>query len=301
MIVTHDPHDVIHRLHAWASRKETVRAMLLTSTRASPNEPVDIFSDYDVVLVVVDIRPFFTDRSWLQDFGQVLVVYWDPISPEPDYGIEQTGNVTQYMDGLKIDFRLWPVALAQQIAQAPALPARLDAGYTVILDKDHLTEGMRPPTYRAYIPHRPTEDAYQACIQEFFSDAPYVAKCLWRDELLPARWCLDCDMKQIYLRQLLEWWIERDHGWSLPAGYLGKGLKKRLPPEIWSQLERTYVGAEIAENWEALFATIALFRRVAIDVAAHLGYTYPHDLDQRVTTYVRAMQGMDHVTGSMCP
>jgi aminoglycoside 6-adenylyltransferase len=300
MDATHDPHDVVRRLVQWADQQNLVRAMLLTSTRANPHAPVDIFSDYDVVLVVADIHPFFTDRSWLQDFGQVLVVYWDPIYPEPDYGIEQVGNVIQYADGLKIDFRLWPVALLHQITQAPVLPAVLDVGYTVLVDKDHLTDGMRPPTYSAYIPTRPTDETYQTVIQDFFSDAPYVAKCLWRDELLPAKWCLDYDMKHNYLRPMLEWRVERDHGWSVPTGALGKGLKKRLPPEIWSQLESTYVGAGIADNWEALFRTMALFRQVAIDVADDLGYTYPHDLDRRVTTYVQSLKELDHGTETDC-
>jgi aminoglycoside 6-adenylyltransferase len=300
MDATHDPHDVVRRLVQWADQQDLVRAMLLTSTRANPHVPVDVFSDYDVVLVVADIHPFFTDRSWLQDFGQVLVVYWDPIYPEPDYGIEQVGNVTQYADGLKIDFRLWPVALLHQITQAPVLPADLDVGYTVLVDKDHLTDGMRLPTYSAYIPTRPTDETYQTVIQDFFSDAPYVAKCLWRDELLPAKWCLDYDMKHNYLRPMLEWRVERDHGWSVPTGALGKGLKKRLPPEIWSQLESTYVGAGIADNWEALFRTMALFRQVAIDVADDLGYTYPHDLDRRVTTYVQSLKELDHGTETDC-
>ena len=35
--------------------------MLLTSTRA----PVNALSNYDVMLVVEDVRPFFEDRSWL--------------------------------------------------------------------------------------------------------------------------------------------------------------------------------------------------------------------------------------------
>ena len=279
--------DVIRRLIQWADHQVLVRAMLLTSTRANPNAPVDALSDYDVVLVVADIHPFVEDKAWLQDFGQVLVVYWDPIHPAPDYGIEQVANVTQYADGLEIDFTLWPVALLRRITKAPVLPADLDVGYTILVDKDHLTDGMKPPTYTAYIPTPPTDDTYQTVVQDFFSDAPYVAKCLWRDELLPAKWCLDYDMKHNFLRQMLEWRMERDHGWSVPAGALGRGLKKRLPPEIWSQLERTYVGAGIAENWEALFKTIALFRQVAMEVADHLGYAYPHDLDQRVTTYVQ--------------
>jgi aminoglycoside 6-adenylyltransferase len=87
MIATRDPRDVIQRLVQWADRQEAVRAMLLTSTRAQPHASLDIFSDHDVVLVVRDIHPFFVDRSWLEDFGQVLVVYWDPIYAESEYGM----------------------------------------------------------------------------------------------------------------------------------------------------------------------------------------------------------------------
>jgi aminoglycoside 6-adenylyltransferase len=289
---THHAPDVIRHLTQWAEQQAPIRAMLLTSTRANPHAKLDIFSDYDVVLVVQDIHPFFTDRAWLQEFGEVLVAYWDPIHPAPDYGIEQTGNVIQYADGLKIDFTLWPVELLQQIVQSPALPDDLDDGYTVLLDKDHLTEGMKAPTYTAYIPTRPSDETYQKVIEDFFSDVPYVAKCLWRDELMPAKWCLDYDMKHLFLRQMLEWRMEIDHAWAVPTGVLGKGLKKRLPPEIWAHLERTYVGAGIAENWGALFETVALFRHVAIAVADHLGYTYPHDMDRRVPAYAQQMQRM---------
>ncbi|HEX6271089.1 MAG TPA: aminoglycoside 6-adenylyltransferase [Anaerolineales bacterium] len=284
------PNDIIRRLIQWAERRNSVRAMLLTSTRAIPNALVDVFSDYDAVLAVEDSHPFFEDRSWLEDFGEVLVVYWDPIHLEPDYGIEKVANVTQYADGLKIDFTLWPVELMRRIVQAPALPAELDAGYSVLIDKDGLTEGMQPPTYAAYIPKPPTNEVYQKTIEDFFSDAPYVAKCLWRGELLPAKWCLDYDMKHVYLRPMLEWRMELDHGWSVPTGALGKGLRRRLPTEIWSKLENTYVGADIADNWEALFRTMVLFRQVAIEVGERLGYDYPEELDQRVTAYVQDMQ-----------
>lgn len=154
MIVERDPNDVLRRLVWWAARKDSVRAALLTSTRANPRAPVDALSDYDVVLAVEDIRPFFADRAWLEDFGRVLVAYWDPVYPEPDFGVEHTGNIVQYTDGLKIDFRLWPVALARRIAQAPKLPADLDVGYAVLVDKDCLFDEMRPPSFGAYIPAR---------------------------------------------------------------------------------------------------------------------------------------------------
>ncbi|MBN1934685.1 MAG: aminoglycoside 6-adenylyltransferase [Anaerolineae bacterium] len=291
---------IIQRLIRWGQDQTAVRAMILTSTRANlatgqrPNAPVDVLSDYDVVLVVEDIHPFFHDRTWLQDFGQVLVSYWDPIHPAPGYGIEQTGNVIQFEDGLKIDFTLWPVELLQRVVQTATLPDDLDDGYAVLLDKDDLTDGMPASTYTIYIPARPTEETYRRVIEEFFSDAPYVAKCLWRDELMPAKWCLDYDMKHVYVRQMLEWRIECEHGWRVvPAGALGKGLKKRLPPDLWRQLESAYAGAGIEENWAALFETIAVYRQAAVEVADRLGYAYPHDLDRRVVAYLHEIQSLD--------
>lgn len=286
----HQPRDVINKLVRWAEQRDSIRAMLLTSTRAVPNAPVDLLSDYDVILVVDDIHPFVEDRSWLSHFGEVLVAYWDPIHLDPDHMIEKIANVIQYADGLKIDFTLWPVALLQNIIQAPMLLAELDAGYRVLMDKDHLTDGLQPPTYKAYIPTPPAFAMYQKTIEDFFSDVPYVAKCLLRGELFPLKWALDCDMKHIFLRVMLEWRMEIDHDWSVPTGALGKGLKKYLPPEIWSQLEDTYVGAGIAENWEALFKTITLFRQVATEVGEELGYAYPQDLDERVVQFVKDMQ-----------
>src|SRR5574339_994229 len=122
-ITFHRPTEVIYSLIQWAEHKASIRAMLLTSTRALPNATVDELSDYDVVLFVVDIHPFHEDRSWLQDFGEVLVAYWDPIYLDTDFGIERFGNVTQYADGLKIDFMVCPVETLRKIVAAPSLPA----------------------------------------------------------------------------------------------------------------------------------------------------------------------------------
>ena len=175
----------------WGTANEAIRAMLLTSTQAVPGAPRDILSDYDVILIVQALEPFVDGRSWLANFGEVLVVYWDPVMPDPQFGIDICANVTQYVGGLKIDFTLWPVALFEKIVAAPELTAELDAGYRVLLDKDGLTNSMRQPTHKAYVPKRPSLLEYQTHINDFLSDEPYVAKCLWRDELFPAKWALD--------------------------------------------------------------------------------------------------------------
>lgn len=180
--------------------------------------------------------------------------------------------------------------MLERLVALETLPAELDAGYRVLLDKDGLAGRLRSPTYTSYVPDRPDATAYLTLVNDFFVGAPYVAKCLLRDEVLPAKWCLDYDMRYVYLLPMLEWRVECDHGWSIPVGINGKGLKTHLPLDVWAELEGTYAGAGVAETWEALFRMIALFRRVGREVSADLGYAYPEDLDRRVTDFMREMR-----------
>jgi aminoglycoside 6-adenylyltransferase len=282
---------VIQRLIQWGEEHDTLRAMILTSTRTSPTAHTDAFSDYDVVLALTDIGPFVADRAWLEDFGRVLVLYQDPVYQR--YGADASAYVTQYEDGLKIDFILWQAEILPRLAADPVLPPDFDVGYTVLLDKDGLTAGLKPPTFSAYIPKPPTEAEYNLMIELFFHEATYAAKNLWREELMPAKYFIDQDMKQDHLLPMLEWRMEMDNGWSVKTGIFGKGLKKRLPPEIWAELEGTYAGAGMEENWEAMMKTIALFRRMAIEVGDRLGYAYPHELDRRMMAYLQKVKNLD--------
>jgi len=301
MAISQSAKDVIQSIIRWADAHESIRATLLTSTRAIPGAEVDVLSDYDVILVVQDIFPFVIDHSWLNEFGNVLVAYWDEIHPDPVFGINICANVIQYSNGLKIDFTLWPVPLLKQVAIMPILPAELEAGYLVLGDKDRLTHGMRLPTGKAYIPDLPSLKTYRNWINDFLSDAPYVAKCLWRNELIPAKWCLDYDMKHVYLRRVLEWRVEIDQDWSLPVGSLGKGLKKQLPADIWLALEQTYVGSSMEANWKALRLTMELFRRISIEVGIALGYAYPEDLHQKVNAYIDLIMELKFIGSNVLP
>ncbi|MGC9335178.1 MAG: aminoglycoside 6-adenylyltransferase, partial [Anaerolineae bacterium] len=208
------------------------------------------------------------------------------------FGLERFAYITQYEDGTKIDFTLWPAGMAERVAQAGALPDYLDVGYSILLDKDGATAGLGPPTYRAHVPARPTEEEFLTLVEEFHHEATYVAKHLWRDDLLPAKYNLDQAMKQVNLRRMLEWRLQIDYDWSVKVGAYGKGLKRHLAPSLWSELEATYVGADLAENWAALFGTIGLFRRVGNEVAAHLGYEYPDQMDRRVVHYLRRVEAL---------
>jgi aminoglycoside 6-adenylyltransferase len=279
--------EVIDKLIEWAESRKDIRALLLTSSRTNPGSVIDEFTDYDVIVVAKDIKPYLND-SWLGDFGKVLAVYHDPI--EVRFGFERFIRVTQYEDGLKIDFTLWPVGLLKKVAKLKNLPDYIDDGYKVLLDKDGLTKGMQAPSCRAFVPKPPTEAEYYQFVEEFFSNAPYAAKHIRRGDLFPLKNMLNF-MRYEKLCRMLEWKVEIDHEWSLKQGQYGKGLQKYLDKETVSELEKTFSGEGDIAYWEELYNTIGLFRKTAQEVGDKLGYAYPEDIDARVIIYLEKVRG----------
>ena len=280
---------MLDRLIAWGEQQDLVRAMVLTSSRAIPENPyVDVYSDYDVILALRDVQPFHDRRDWLAAFGTVLAMYADPMEEED--GLKWSANVVQFEEGLKIDFTLWPVEMLRKVSQQETLPQEFDAGYRVLLDKDGLTAGIKPPSYHGYIPQPPTEARYREEIENFFLCATYVAKYLLRDDVMAAKYLLDGEMKHENLLPLLEWSIEIEHRWKVTPGNDGRRIKRWLRPERWAALESTYAGAGIEENWLALFRLMDLMHQVASEVGEAMGFLYPELIEQRTRSYIMKLK-----------
>lgn len=283
-------HALTQKIIQWATQNADVHVALLTSSLTMPNAPVDALSDHDVLLYVTDADRFDAHDNWLQEFGDVLVQFREPRKHD---GMPEYSRLVLYTDGTKIDFTFISVVHLRLVVNAPALPDYLDVGYTVLVDKDDLTGALLPPSYKAHIPTKPTPEEYRTLVEEFWWETTYVAKNLWRNELLQARYCFDSVMRHDLLRRMLEWSIEIGRDWSWKPGVLGRGMKKALPTEIWSALEGTFVDASIEANWRALFQMTALFRQVAGTVATSLGYEYPQELDNGVTAYLEKIRQME--------
>ncbi len=200
--------EVLERLVAWGEAHESIRALILTSSRARSDGSVDTLSDYDLIVAVTDTAGFTTNDEWVSAYGEPLARWGDQSEL---YGLTNHFLGVVYADGVKVDYTVWPEALLERVAEAEALPEELDVGYRVLLDKQGRTAGWKAPTYRAHIPAPPTETEYRAIIEEFWWDTTYVAKALWRGEVVFAKFALDYDAKIVALRRVLEWRIELDH------------------------------------------------------------------------------------------
>jgi aminoglycoside 6-adenylyltransferase len=246
-----------------------VRVVVVTSTRARAEGPPDELSDYDIILALEDIDRFDAAAA----YGTPAARWGD----EHDvHGTTTFFRGVVYADGVKVDWTLWPAKVPGLVAE-PGLTDELDVGYRVLLDKDRVAARWAQPTYRAYIPCRPTEAEYLSLVEEFWWSATYVATARAREEQFFLRFVLDVDMTHGVLRHMLEWLIETRRGWEWKPGAYGRGIERELPPDVAEELAAAYGSFE---------GTVAIFRRAAHEVGEALGYAYPEYADDAVSAYI---------------
>lgn len=262
-----------------ARHDDRIRAVILNGSRANPNAPRDIFQDFDVVYLVTGIASFKEDPSWIDRFGRRMILQLpdEMLDPPAD---EHPGftYLMQFADGNRIDLRLFPVA------QLPDL--KKDSLSVLLLDKDGLIEPIAAPSERDYLPRPPTAKGFFDCCNEFWWVCPYVAKGLWREEILYAKAEADQVLRE-QLMKMLTWYVGMRTEFLCNPGKLGKHLQQYLEPDLWLMLEKTYSDASYDNTWEALFIMCELFRLIANEVADHFGFDYPRSDDERVTAHLR--------------
>lgn len=276
-------------LMEWGTADEHVRALLMTSSRANPHAFRDVFTDYDIEVFTDSLDRFLEDDTWLNRFGDRLTTV--PLVPR-----ESDGWVTRlvmYMDGTRIDFQISSTATLKEIAQLQELPPHYDLGYKVLLDKDQIVEDMVTPSNKAFQVKKPTQDEFQELVNSYWWDTTYVAKSLWRDELFFAKYMLDNVMRFNYLQRILEWSLGVQFNWEVNPNKCGRWFKRYLDSETWEKLEETYAGADIEDNWNALFNMNDLFMDLCRHVANELGFECPQEVEKNITHYLQKVHNLD--------
>ncbi len=188
----------------------------------------------------------------------------------------------QFTDGTRIDLSFVPVSVVEN-------SLREDTLTLVLLDKDGRVGELPPPSDSGYLPKPPTEKQFDDCCNEFWWLNPYVAKCLWRGELIGPKYLLDVLLRGQFLK-MLTWYYGAQTGFKQSPGKLGRFFPDVFGEQMWQELKQTYSGAETDEVWQALFDLGSLFRQTAQAVAAAFGYRYPWEDDARVTAFIRKVQ-----------
>ena len=273
--------DLITRIAAEDAR---IRAVILNGSRANPNVRRDPFQDFDVVYIVTDVSSFRENHAWIEQFGELMILQMPEEMKDPPPSNDGTFiYLMQFTDGNRIDLALFPVAQLSEFHR--------DSLSMLLLDKDDIIEPFPPPSEADYLPSPPTAKRFADCCNEFWWVSTYVAKGLWREELLYAKHMHDQVVRQ-QLMTMLTWRLGADSDFSQSLGKLGKHFQQMLAPELWEMLVATYADGDLQNSWDALLRTGDLFRSVAIPLAEELGFEYPHDDDRRVSAHLRHVRSL---------
>jgi len=267
-----------------AKDDERIRAVIMNGSRVNPSAPPDRFQDFDIVYIVTDVSPFRSSYEWISRFGEIMMMQMpeDMQDPPPN----RDGSFTylmQFTDGNRIDLGIYPLAKLDERGK--------DSLTVVLLDKDGIIAPIAPANESDYLPQPPTAKAFADCCNEFWWVCPYVAKGLWREEILYAKYYLDHFVRDQVIK-MSGWYVGLRTGFSGNPGKYGKYLKQYLEPELWKKLKRTYSDAGYENTWEALYAMCDLFRTLALQVAEHFGFDYRNEDDERVSAHLRHVQNL---------
>ena len=260
-----------------AQKDERVRVVGMNGSRTNLNAPKDLFQDYDIVYVVTEMESFLNDPSWIDVFGQRIILQ----TPEAmDMFPPELGNWFSYLmlfeDMTRIDLILVPLDELEKYVQDDKL-------IKILMDKDGRIPPPPPPTDMDFWVKKPTPSYFDDCCNEFWWLSTYVAKGLCRDEL---PYAIDhLSVMRNLLFTMLSWEVGSTIQFSASMGKNYKYLKNYLSSAKWDAIMKTYRDDTKTAIWDSLFLCCDLFRIAANNVAVFLETAYP-EYDDKVTQYI---------------
>ena len=262
-----------------AQNDDQIRAVISNGSRANPNAPRDIFQDFDIVYIVTNVSSFKNDPKWIKLFGELMIMQLPSEMQDPPPSNDGSYvYLMQFVDGNRIDLTLFPIAKLNALER--------DSLSILLLDKDGIIEPFPPSNETDYLPKPPISRAFADCCNEFWWVCMYVAKGLWREEIIYAKYMLDQFVRD-QLMKMLAWQIGIKTEFSSNPGKFGKYFERYLEPESWDMLLETYSDADYNHTWESLNKMCRLFRIASLFVAEHFGFEYPHQDDERVSAHLK--------------
>lgn len=277
--VTRSEESVMSLILDVAKKDNRVRAVCMNGSRVNPKAPKDFFQDYDIVFLVNDFENFISTSSWINIFGRRLIMQ---VPDSTEKSVQDSKRITylmQFVDGNRIDLTILSYDKRNEYLKADSLTQ-------VLLDKDNKLPKLPEPSDKSYWIKKPSLEEYNECCNEFWWISTYVAKGLFRKELLYAAHYLQNNIRNELLKTL-RWKVAIENDFEVTTGKCDKYIENYIPKEMYDKLVRSLDTSDIERCWDSLFIMIDLFRRSASFVSEKLGYSYNSEDDKNVYAYLR--------------
>ena len=270
--------NILQHICSWAQSKENVRAVVLTGSRVG-KEPAHELSDYDVVLFSHAPKAYLKDDTWLSAFGNPWVVVREKIK-----AFRKTFHtrLVIFEGGTKVDWTLMPISMMEQWLHKNRSPFR------VLLDKENCTsENLSLPMNTKSL--KPTQKEFHTLIEEFWFEAYHVAVYLKRNDLWSAQFRSGLIRDHLLLK-MMEWKGSTLCHWLIQPPPNGKNMVSWVDEQTWQEVTTIFSHCVTEDCWSALLRMLALFRRLSIEVAKDLGFSYSTLLDYNLTNFLRGLK-----------
>ncbi len=226
-----------------------------------------------------------------------IIAHHDTAANNPELLLLLDGGLA--VDVVFIDCRGWKVGLKLMffLKQHHLLPKNLNKqlqkgnqlfsrGMNVLVDKDRLIPLIdelmgSKPSFRP-----PTQAEFLELTHYFWCSIDKVARKLCRGELYAARQRWD-DVYQTAVIPMLEWHAHAKD-MNQDTWYAGRFLEQWADHQTLADLRESLGSYDTCEMRRALFSTMSLFRRIAVETATSLDLTYPFQEDEYVLYLLRA-------------
>ena len=261
----------------FAKNDKRILVVGMEGSRTNINVPADDFRDYDITYIVSDLDSFTKNDDWLDVFGKRIFMQKPEAMALFPAEINGFSYLMLFEDDIKIDLTILPIELLNEYLKNDNL-------IKILLDKDGFVLNPPIPTDKDYWIYKPSAVFFDDCCNEFWFVSTYIAKGLFRNELLFATWHME-QIEREELFRMLSWKIGIDCGYNFSIGKHNKFIYRYLTENEWSMLMKTYYMGSVDNCWTALQSAQILFRKISRYVADNLGYTYP-DYDFQITSYI---------------
>lgn len=247
-----------------------------SSARVAP--PADEHSDLDLIVITRDPARYLQQTDWLGACGPWAISFLERTAVAD--GWERR---VLFEDGTDVDFAIFPPASLPALAQDPGVRDILRRGFRVLLDKDAVFAHWSVPA-TAVPSSPPARMDCEQLMHDFWYHAVWQARKLCRGELWVA---LDCHGHLVrLLLAMIEQHARVTRGADVDTWHRGRFLERWADPAIVMGLRGVFPHYEPADAWQALTATMVLFRQVATATMERLGHPYPAAADQAASRLV---------------
>ena len=187
-----------------------------------------------------------------------------------------------FKDGNRIDLTLFPVDKINTEFKKDSLSI-------LLIDKDNIFGELPPPADKDYLIKPPTEKEFVDHCNEFWWVSTYVAKGLWRNEIIYAKQMLEVVVRAMFLK-IIEWYIGTEIGFAVSVGSNGRNIKDLIPADLYEKVLSTYPDSRLENIWNSLFRMTELFHDLAGRVAKRMNFNYNEDEAHNVIKHLKSVR-----------